>query len=1170
MSQSRTDALEVIYEDDDEGAVSSDAPDDDDEEEPDAGTSLTGHPDHLHAEPRKRASQRGADIVRRRSNRDVVAALKRENEKLRAHVAGLAREVDSVDAEMARWRAKCRKVEDERDVLRRELDRVNNMQYGANARPQSMFSYSTQFETDSSVGHGDVQRISPTNLNTPISPPGSKPLPFAPHYNSPLIPVHRGRLAHQDPTHAPSRQDTGSHYPNALVPGLSNGGMSSRFTGGVSPDGKLSPPLAPGSMSSSSTITPSRTPIQPIQPPQRKGTGDSMSSAGLSRSGSTSSSLSLTGSFASSATSLSRTSSVSSSSNGYTQASSTKILESVRRASSLADALSKAAYFHDGKPLEPLAEGRAQGVTGDAPTPKGGSPAADNSLSRPRSVLHPSAASGSHSASSPPSNDTSDIRAVRFEMPRDGNEDGHQTQVRKDLQQPWQGDAPSRIPGPPASSTGRPTSAHSTSSTSSGQVSTVTHAAAPLFLSNVRSVDQPSKVAAQPSSNSNANEDAHGQGQESTLYSPGPFANSNLSYSQTPTTNTNNTALPQNATSSSASFATAPPSNGNAFSSHATGALSLSINTGNTRNTGNIGKDISSIPTFVPSGSVRHAQPQQSQVQPQQQQLQTQSQSQTQSREQQQTQQTQQQQQPQQQPFSPIAPPFIPTMSSSLQREREREGQGQGGSASAQSSFTGGSGGTQSQGGSFTSASGAAQSQGGSFLSASGAAQSQGGSFTSVSGAAQSQSQTGFTGAPGSASAAPGGVAGVTPRTTYSAIVGGGSGSAGNTHAGNANVGNTGNTHIGNGNGSGNVGSGPFSPIATDSFGLTAANAAPTPSFGIGSGIASRAFSPQSQSASRAFSPALAQSPPSMGMMAEHSTYPASASRGDANPTYVPTSASRAFSPALVHSSPTFFPQQQQQQQAQSQPFQQGQSPRAQASQSLFHQPQPQSSFQQQSQQSPHSHSSQSPFQQSQSQPQQPKSPFHQSPQPSFLQHQHQSQSQSQAQSPHSHPRSPFQSQPHPQSSHSHPQSQPIPIIQDPDYGPVIVHGPLPPRHHSSPHSNPHHSPHAHSSHGYAGGGGGGGGSANMAGVGTVHMRRKREPASVPPRHMGLSASHSGGAGERGGDNGVGGGWGMRAGSVASGLMRGVEFPEEGGGGLDLRLPVDLDLDLWIWTWVWI
>lgn len=50
-------------------------------------------------------------------------------------------------------------------------------------------------------------------------------------------------------------------------------------------------------------------------------------------------------------------------------------------------------------------------------------------------------------------------------------------------------------------------------------------------------------------------------------------------------------------------------------------------------------------------------------------------------------------------------------------------------------------------------------------------------------------------------------------------------------------------------------------------------------------------------------------------------------------------------------------------------------------------------------------------------------------------------------------------------------------VQDDPDYGPVIVHGPLPPRH-------------AYHQHGQ-----------------NVHPipRRKREPINVPPRYLGLS-----------------------------------------------------------------
>lgn len=60
-------------------------------------------------------------------------------------------------------------------------------------------------------------------------------------------------------------------------------------------------------------------------------------------------------------------------------------------------------------------------------------------------------------------------------------------------------------------------------------------------------------------------------------------------------------------------------------------------------------------------------------------------------------------------------------------------------------------------------------------------------------------------------------------------------------------------------------------------------------------------------------------------------------------------------------------------------------------------------------------------------------------------------------------------------------QFSPVPVLQhDPEYGPVIVHGPLPPRHHQHGHSTHHPS-----------------------------SRRKREPVSVPPRHLGLSPNTS-------------------------------------------------------------
>jgi hypothetical protein len=72
-------------------------------------------------------------------------------------------------------------------------------------------------------------------------------------------------------------------------------------------------------------------------------------------------------------------------------------------------------------------------------------------------------------------------------------------------------------------------------------------------------------------------------------------------------------------------------------------------------------------------------------------------------------------------------------------------------------------------------------------------------------------------------------------------------------------------------------------------------------------------------------------------------------------------------------------------------------------------------------------------------------------------------------------------------SSNISPYQSPLgtPLLQnDPEYGPVIVHGPLPPRHmqYGQPYQT-------------------GGGSISNGST----MRRKREPASVPPRHLGLA-----------------------------------------------------------------
>lgn len=117
MSTARVDALEVIYEDDDEGAVSSNGSDEDDyEEEDDRHASLHGHPDHLHS---------GEIAESRVSDRKVLQTLKAENKELRSHLTVLAREVERADTELARWRVRYRKLEDERNALKRQFDKLS-------------------------------------------------------------------------------------------------------------------------------------------------------------------------------------------------------------------------------------------------------------------------------------------------------------------------------------------------------------------------------------------------------------------------------------------------------------------------------------------------------------------------------------------------------------------------------------------------------------------------------------------------------------------------------------------------------------------------------------------------------------------------------------------------------------------------------------------------------------------------------------------------------------------------------------------------------------------------------------------------------------------------------------------------------------------------------------
>jgi hypothetical protein len=153
MFSSRADALEIIHEDDetDEGTASLDG-----------STSLYGHPDHEH-------EGKEEEVVVGAQSGPVqggdVRALEAENGVLRENVAALVREVERADAEMARWRSRCRKIEDERDALSRELDRFNaeferrttattatttaavRAPQTRHHRPQSMIVYSTSRET---------------------------------------------------------------------------------------------------------------------------------------------------------------------------------------------------------------------------------------------------------------------------------------------------------------------------------------------------------------------------------------------------------------------------------------------------------------------------------------------------------------------------------------------------------------------------------------------------------------------------------------------------------------------------------------------------------------------------------------------------------------------------------------------------------------------------------------------------------------------------------------------------------------------------------------------------------------------------------------------------------------------------------------------------------------
>lgn len=154
MSTVRVDALEVIYEDDDEGAVSSNGSDEEDYEDDDRHTSLHGHPDHLHS---------GEFTENRVSEKKVLQALKAENKELRSHLTVLAREVERADTELARWRARYRKLEDERDALKREFDRIfltnpEGSNLGDSSRPsQYTIAYSAA-DVDSSESL-DLSRV---------------------------------------------------------------------------------------------------------------------------------------------------------------------------------------------------------------------------------------------------------------------------------------------------------------------------------------------------------------------------------------------------------------------------------------------------------------------------------------------------------------------------------------------------------------------------------------------------------------------------------------------------------------------------------------------------------------------------------------------------------------------------------------------------------------------------------------------------------------------------------------------------------------------------------------------------------------------------------------------------------------------------------------------------
>ncbi|GJJ15646.1 hypothetical protein Clacol_009924 [Clathrus columnatus] len=183
MTTVRVDALEVIYEDDDEGAVSSDGSDEEDYEDDDPHTSLHGHPDHLHS--RERATNK------RLSDGKVLQSLKVENKELRSHLTVLAREVERADTELARWRTKYRKLEGERDALRRELEMLLSQKLIPKdpSRPPVVYSTISNVDGSELSNKSSVRQQSPSasaavdNNSSQESQQG--------------IPWHRGRLRQQ-------------------------------------------------------------------------------------------------------------------------------------------------------------------------------------------------------------------------------------------------------------------------------------------------------------------------------------------------------------------------------------------------------------------------------------------------------------------------------------------------------------------------------------------------------------------------------------------------------------------------------------------------------------------------------------------------------------------------------------------------------------------------------------------------------------------------------------------------------------------------------------------------------------------------------------------------------------------------------------------------------------